>query len=75
MTEMLLLLSLMLGGLQTFPDCFETRCSRFVNILTFPGGNLEQFAATFAAVLHFGPRFALRSQKLGTELSRGLAQH
>lgn len=37
MTEILLFLSLMLRGLQTFPDCFETRCSRFVNILTFLG--------------------------------------
>lgn len=37
MTQILLLLSLMLRGLQTFPDCFETRCSRFVNILTFLG--------------------------------------
>lgn len=32
MTQILLFLSLMLRGLQTFPDCFETRCSRFVNI-------------------------------------------
>lgn len=35
MTQILLFLSLMLRCLQTFPDCFETRCSRFVNILTF----------------------------------------
>lgn len=53
MTEILLFLSWTLRGLQTYSRLFWDSLQSFSRHSYVPGCNLEQFAATFAAVLRF----------------------